>query len=115
MVAKLDSYLPRDSADQIRELAAEIDARVSAFIRGQSAVCLILAVFYAAGLSLAGLQYGLLVGSLTGLASFIPIFGWTLAPSLRQYWRLANSGPIFGKSGSSSGSCSPVRRLIRNF
>ena len=28
MVAKLDSYLPRDSADQIRELAAEIDARV---------------------------------------------------------------------------------------
>jgi predicted PurR-regulated permease PerM len=92
MVAKLDSYLPRDSADQIRELATEIDARVSAFIRGQSAVCLILAVFYAAGLSLAGLQYGLLVGSLSGLASFIPIFGWTLGTitatvlAASQFW-----------------------------
>jgi predicted PurR-regulated permease PerM len=78
MVAKLDSWLPRDNADQIRALAVEIDNRVSAFIRGQGAVCLILALFYAAALSVAGLEYGLLVGSLTGLASFIPIFGWSL-------------------------------------
>ena len=78
MIAKLDSWLPRDNADQIRALALEIDSRVSAFIRGQGAVCLILALYYAAALSVAGLEYGLLVGSLTGLASFIPIFGWSL-------------------------------------
>ena len=72
MVAKLDSCLPRDSADQIRELATEIDAacRPSFVAKAPFAD---FAVFYP--LSLAGLQYGLLVGSLTGLASFIPIFG----------------------------------------
>ena len=65
---------------------------MSAFIRGQGAVCLIFALFYAAALSLAGLQYGLLVGSLTGLASFIPIFGWsfgTIAATVlaaSQFW-----------------------------
>jgi predicted PurR-regulated permease PerM len=92
MVAKLDSWLPRDNADEIRGLATEIDARVSAFIRGQGAVCLILALYYAAALSVAGLEYGLLVGSLTGLASFIPIFGWSLGAiaatvlAVIQFW-----------------------------
>jgi predicted PurR-regulated permease PerM len=92
MVAKLDSWLPRDNADQIRALAAEINVRVSAFIRGQGAVCLILAFYYAVALSLAGLQYGLLVGSLTGLASFIPIVGWSagaitaVALAIVQFW-----------------------------
>ncbi len=50
IVAKLNSWLPRDNAGQIRALAAEINDRVSAFIRGQGAVCLILALFYAAAL-----------------------------------------------------------------
>ena len=52
MVAKLDSWLPRDNADQIRALATEIDSRVSAFIRGQGVVCIMLALFYAVALSL---------------------------------------------------------------
>ena len=67
MVAKLDSCLPRDSADQIRELATEIDAACRPSFVAKAPCDL--------SHSLAGLQYGLLVGSLTGLASFIPIFG----------------------------------------
>jgi predicted PurR-regulated permease PerM len=92
MVAKIDSWLPRDEADQIRALAAEIDRRISAFIRGQGVVCILLALYYAISLSLAGLNYGLLVGSLTGFASFIPVFGWSLGTiaaillALVQYW-----------------------------
>ncbi|HET6389679.1 AI-2E family transporter [Hyphomicrobium sp.] len=78
MVAKIDSWLPRDGADQIRGLFIDIDSRISAFIRGQGLVCILLALFYAISLTLAGLDYGLLVGSLTGLAAFIPIFGWAL-------------------------------------
>jgi predicted PurR-regulated permease PerM len=78
IVANLDSWLPRDNVDEIRALALEIDNRISAFIRGQGVVCIILALYYAAGLTLAGLDSGLLVGLLTGLASFIPVVGWSL-------------------------------------
>jgi predicted PurR-regulated permease PerM len=91
-VARIDSWLPRDHAQQLRGLASEIDERVSAFVRGQGTVCLILAVFYATALSAIGLRYGLLVGLLTGLASFIPFAGWALgliAASILgivQYW-----------------------------
>lgn len=78
MIARIDSWLPRDHLLTLRNLARDIDASVSAFIRGQGTVCMILGVFYAAGLSAAGLRYGLLVGLATGLLSFVPFVGWTL-------------------------------------
>ncbi len=92
LLAKVDSWLPRDNAEQIRAVASDIDSRVSAFIRGQGAVCLILAVLYAVALSALGLRYGLLVGILTGLLSFIPFAGWALglitatALAVVQFW-----------------------------
>ena len=51
---------------------------VSAFIRGQGTVCLILAIYYALALGAMGLRYGLLVGLATGLMSFVPFVGWAL-------------------------------------
>ena len=51
---------------------------VSAFIRGQGTVCLVLAIYYALALGAAGLRYGLLVGLATGLMSFVPFVGWAL-------------------------------------
>jgi predicted PurR-regulated permease PerM len=92
LVARIDSYLPRDEADEVRGLATEIDARISAFIRGQGVVCILLAIYYAAAYSIAGLSYGLFVGVATGLASFIPVFGWSLGAitamilAIVQYW-----------------------------
>lgn len=78
MLAKIDSWLPRDHAPTIRRLASEINAAVSAFIRGQGTVCLVLAVYYAVSLSAVGLRYGLLVGLGTGILSFVPFVGWAL-------------------------------------
>jgi predicted PurR-regulated permease PerM len=92
IIAKIDSWLPRQNAETIRMLAREIDGRVSAFIRGQGIVCLALASFYALALSALGLKYGLLVGLLTGLMSFIPFAGWALGLiagttlALIQFW-----------------------------
>jgi predicted PurR-regulated permease PerM len=92
IVAKIDSWLPRDEANEIRGLATDIDSRISAFIRGQGVVCIVLALYYAIGLSLAGLNYGLLVGVATGLAAFIPVFGWSIGAivalllAIVQYW-----------------------------
>ena len=78
MLAKIDGWLPRDHAATIRRLGNEVNNAVSAFIRGQGVVCLLLALFYSAALSLAGLEYGLLVGLATGISSFVPFVGWAL-------------------------------------
>jgi predicted PurR-regulated permease PerM len=78
MLERLDDALPRDHAPTIRRLATGINDAVAAFIRGQGTICLVLGVFYAIGLSWAGIDYGLLVGLTTGLLAFIPIIGWLL-------------------------------------
>ena len=75
IVAHVDSLLPRESAPVIREQLREIDRTIAGYLRGQVNVCLILAVYYAAGLSFAGLKYGLLVGIMTGVITFIPFVG----------------------------------------
>jgi predicted PurR-regulated permease PerM len=78
MLEKLNGWLPRDHQTTIRRLSTEINEAVAAFIRGQGLVCLVLGLFYALGLILVGLKYGLLVGIGTGIASFVPIVGWAL-------------------------------------
>lgn len=75
IVNKVDSWLPRDPAPTIREQLTEIDKTIAGFVRGQSSVCLILATYYAIGLTIAGLEFGLLVGIGAGLISFIPYIG----------------------------------------
>ena len=75
LVARLDGWLPRGHAATIRTLLGEIDAMLAAFARGQALVCLMLGAFYGIGLSLIGLDFGLVVGLATGLMSFVPFFG----------------------------------------
>jgi predicted PurR-regulated permease PerM len=78
MIAALDDLLPRRGRDTIREQVGLLDATVAGFLRGQGLVCLLLGVFYGAGLSLVGLDSGVLVGLMTGLLSFIPYLGMAL-------------------------------------
>jgi predicted PurR-regulated permease PerM len=75
VVARLDSWLPRRYAAVLRAQAHEVDRILSAWLRGQLLCCLFLALFYAAGLSLIGLDLGLIVGLGAGLLSFIPYVG----------------------------------------
>lgn len=75
IVATVDGWLPLDHAETIRDLARQIDSMMAGFLRGQGAVCLILGVFYATALSLIGLDFGLVIGVLAGLVSFIPFVG----------------------------------------
>jgi predicted PurR-regulated permease PerM len=76
ILARIDAALPREHAPTVRQLARDINAAVSAFIRGQGTVCLMLGLYYAVGLTLAHVDYGLLVGVTTGLLAFIPVVGW---------------------------------------
>jgi len=75
IVATIDGLLPLRSAPAIRAQAREVDERLSGFVRGQALVCLALGAYYAIGLTVIGLNYGLLIGLGAGLISFIPYFG----------------------------------------
>lgn len=83
IVARIDSWLPRAQADTIRAQARIIDETLAGFLRGQLSVCMALAVYYALGLSILGLNFGLVIGLLIGLLAFIPyiggIFGFALS------------------------------------
>jgi predicted PurR-regulated permease PerM len=75
MVAKVASWIPRQHRATVRQLAYEIDQAIAGFLRGQASVCLILGSYYAAALSVVGLNFGLLIGFFAGLLTFIPYVG----------------------------------------
>ena len=92
MIASIDSWLPRDHAETVRELARDINQAIAGFIRGQGMVCLLLGLFYAIGLTLTGLNFGLLIGFGAGLISFIPYVGSivglvvSMGVAIVQFW-----------------------------
>jgi predicted PurR-regulated permease PerM len=75
VVERIDLWLPRTEAETIRAQLREIDQTLAGFARGQALVCFVLALYYAIGLTLCGLDFGILVGVFTGIASFIPVVG----------------------------------------
>ncbi len=92
MVARVDSWIPRDHLGTVRQIALDIDRAVAGFVRGQGTVCIILGVFYAIGLTAVGLNFGLLIGLFAGLVSFIPYVGsllglvLSIGVALVQFW-----------------------------
>ncbi|MCA8929913.1 MAG: AI-2E family transporter [Alphaproteobacteria bacterium] len=94
LVARIDALLPRHHAETIRELVREIDRRVAGFIRGQLNVCLILGTLYATALSIVGLEFGLVVGMLAGIVSFIPFVGSVLGFVVSVGLAIAQFGEI---------------------
>lgn len=75
MIGVIDNNLPVAQRETIRGLGREVNRTLSRFIRGQLIVCLLLGVFYAIALTILGLNFGLLVGLMTGILSIIPYVG----------------------------------------
>lgn len=92
MIARIDQLLPRDHQETIRAIGRDIDRVLAGFVRGQVSVCMILGTFYSVALMLAGLQFGLIVGAIAGLVTFIPYVGAIIGGSLAiglalfQFW-----------------------------
>jgi predicted PurR-regulated permease PerM len=92
LVEQIDSLLPRDHVDEIRQIARDVDQAIAAFVRGQGLVSLIMAAFYSTGLVLVGLNFGFLIGLVAGLLGFIPFVGAligfvvSLGVALVQFW-----------------------------
>jgi len=82
IIGLVDGWLPRDHAETIRGEARKVDTILAGFVRGQASVCLILATFYGVALTLAGLDFGLVIGLLAGLLTFIPYLGALIGGAL---------------------------------
>lgn len=78
IVRWVEGLYPRQHAAMIKGLLKEIDGKVSGFIRGQITVAFLLGIIYAVALTIAGLNYGFLIGLGAGIFSIIPLVGSTL-------------------------------------
>lgn len=75
IIARIDAWLPRRYAAVVRAQAREVDRILAAWLRGQAICCVALALFYCVGLTVVGLDLGLIVGLAAGMLSFIPYVG----------------------------------------
>ena len=92
LIATIDRSVPVAQRETVRTLSREIDDTLAGFLRGQGTICLILALYYASGLRLIGLNHGILIGLAAGLVSFIPYLGsliglvLSLCVVVLQFW-----------------------------
>ncbi|MBM3353191.1 MAG: AI-2E family transporter [Betaproteobacteria bacterium] len=75
IVARAEHLIPRPQIDRARAMLAEIDAVLAEFLRGQVLVMLVMSAFYVGALWLAGLEFALPIGLITGMLVFIPYLG----------------------------------------
>lgn len=76
LITHIRELIPRHIEPQFTRLTMECNEVLSAFLRGQLIVMLLLGVIYAVGLQIAGVKLGIIIGLLAGLASIIPYFGF---------------------------------------
>lgn len=75
IVGRIEALIPRRLHPGARNMAVEIDRVLGEFLRGQLLVMLLMAAYYAAALWIAGLEYALPIGILSGLLVFVPYLG----------------------------------------
>ncbi|QFI65690.1 Putative permease often clustered with de novo purine synthesis [Sinorhizobium alkalisoli] len=92
MIETVDSWIPRDHVEVVRQIARDMNTTIAGFVRGQGSLCVILGLYYAIGLSLVGLNFGMLIGLFAGMISFIPYVGslvglvLAVGVALVQFW-----------------------------
>jgi predicted PurR-regulated permease PerM len=75
IVAEIDGWLPRRHLETIRAEARIVDATLAGFVHGQFLVGVVDAVYYGAALSVAGLNFAVIIGIIIGILSFLPLIG----------------------------------------
>lgn len=74
----VNDLYPRQHEAMIKDLWTQIDRKIAGFIRGQLLVAFFLGLGYAIALTIAGLNYGFLIGIVAGVLSIIPLVGSTI-------------------------------------
>lgn len=96
VIALVDSWLPRHHLATIREQARLVDATLSGFLRGQLLVCLGVGIYYAVALTAIHLEFGLIIGILAGILTFIPYVGFATGFVLALSLALVQFGTLSG-------------------
>ena len=92
MLDALDTLIPPHRRETVLHIIRDVNHSLTGFIRGQSLICLFLGLWYAIGLTLAGLNFAILIGVSAGFFSFIPFVGSmgglivALGFGLVQFW-----------------------------
>src|SRR4029078_12860619 len=92
VVRPVETWIPLQHRETVRGLAREMDEAIAGFVRGQTAVCLILGSYYAVALTVVGLSFGLLIGLSSGIITFIPYVGsmtglvLAVGVAIAQFW-----------------------------
>ncbi|MCX5759205.1 MAG: AI-2E family transporter [Candidatus Hydrogenedentes bacterium] len=83
-MASIRELVPHQYRKRLFSIMERIDAQLRAFMRGQLLVCMCLGAMYMIGLWISGVPFGILLGLLGGMASFVPYLGLalTILPAL---------------------------------
>ncbi|HFE37787.1 MAG TPA: AI-2E family transporter [Gammaproteobacteria bacterium] len=76
LVERIRELIPRQYEAKVVQLSVDSDNVLSAFLRGQLMVMLVLGGIYAVGLWMVGLDFSLLIGIIAGILSFVPYLGF---------------------------------------
>lgn len=98
LVSSVESVLPLRGKNKVHEIFTSINELLSAYIRGQLNICLMLAVFYTIGLHIVGLDLALLLGMLAGFLIIIPFIGAAISYllcAISCYFSFGAGGELF--------------------
>jgi len=105
MLESLRRLIPRPYEESTLRIVGECHSVLGAFVKGQFLVMILLGIVYAVGLQLIGLEVGLIIGMVAGLASIIPYLGFAvgiiaavIATFLQfgiDWWQLVLVGVVF--------------------
>ena len=74
----VNQQLPEKIAPTVRRIFTHIDKTLTAYLIGQSTVCLLVAGLYTIGLFFTGLEKFWLLGLMTGVLTFVPYLGMAI-------------------------------------
>ena len=78
ILKRVEELTPRRWLAKLYAVAVEVDDVLAEFLRGQASVMVVLAIYYVVALRIAGLQFAVPIGLLTGLLVFVPYVGFGL-------------------------------------
>ncbi len=96
LLGQINDLLPRRWHPQLTGIAREIDAVLAEFLRGQISVMVLMSVLYVSGLWLAGLEFALPIGIITGMLVFVPYVGMVTGLALATVAALMQFGSVSG-------------------
>lgn len=80
--AGLLKWVPTEHRARVASLIGPVGQRMGGYVRGQALVSTAIAAFFAIGLSLLGVRYGLVLGLVAGILNLVPFVGSLITTAL---------------------------------